>query len=129
MTTRLSFRGYVLSKAITYDSLGNKLIKIDIVEEREIPGPIIAGSDEVARIAREVMPLVQQLLKSMPLPGLAIAGGKIPIPRITLWLSEEEAEMFGKLDVGDYVEVRIEEGKVEIRRIEPEESTGEEKVS
>jgi len=122
MTTRISFRGYVLSKAITYDLLGNKLIKIEIVEERELPGPVIAGSDELTRIAREVMPLVQQLLKSVPIPGLSLTGGKVPIPRISLWLTEEEAEMLGRIDVGDYVEVLVEQGKIEIRRIEPEES-------
>ncbi len=122
MTTRTSFRGYVLSKAITYDLLGNKLIKIDIVEERELPGPVIAGSDEMTRIAREVMPLVQQLLKSVPIPGLSLSTGKVPIPRISVWLTEEEAEMLGRVDVGDYVEVYVEEGKIEIRRVEPEES-------
>ncbi len=122
MSTYVSFKGYVLSKAITYDVMGNKLIKIDIVEERELPGPIIAGSDEMTRIAREVMPLVQQLLRSVPIPGVSISSGKLPIPRISLWLTEEEAEILGRVDVGDYVEVKIWEGRIEIRKTEPEES-------
>ncbi len=122
MSQGLSFRGYVLSKSLTFDALGNRMVKIDIVEERELPGPVIAGSDEITRLAREVMPLVQQLLKSIPFPGLGSTSGKIPIPRITLWLSEEEMEMFGRVDVGDYVEVRISSGKIEIRKVEPEES-------
>ncbi|NPA23780.1 MAG: arcadin 1 [Crenarchaeota archaeon] len=119
--TKLSFRGYVLSKSIVYDLSGGRMVKIDIVEERELPGPVIAGSDEIARLAREVMPLVQQLLKSMPFPGLGTTGGKLPIPRITLWLTEDEVEALGRLDVGDYVEVMIQEGKIEVRRSEPTE--------
>ncbi len=119
--TKVSFRGYILSKSIVYDFSGSRMIKIDIVEEREIPGPVIAGSDEIARLAREVMPLVQQLLKSMPLPGLGATSGKIPIPRLTIWLTEDEVEILGKLDVGDYVEVSIQDGKIEIKRSEPTE--------
>ncbi len=122
MTQAISFRGYVLSKSLTYDALGNRIVKIDIVEEKEIPGPVIAGSDEMTRLAREVMPLVQQLLKSIPFPGLGGTSGKVPIPRITLWLTEEEMEIFGRADVGDYVEVSISNGKIEIRKVEPEET-------
>ncbi len=122
MTQAVSFRGYVLSKSLTYDALGNRIVKIDIVEEKEIPGPVIAGSDEITRLAREVMPLVQQLLKSIPFPGLGGTAGKVPIPRITLWLTEDEMEMFGRVDVGDYVEVSISNGKIEIRKVEPEET-------
>ncbi len=118
---KTSFRGYILSKSIVYDLSGGRMIKIDIVEEREIPGPIITGTDEIARLAREVMPLVQQLLKSMPFPGLGATSGKIPIPRLTIWLTEDEIEILGKLDVGDYVEVSIQDNKIEIKKVEPTE--------
>ncbi len=40
----VSFKGYVFSKTLMPDPLGNKLIKIDIVEEKETPGPRRHGS-------------------------------------------------------------------------------------
>ncbi len=109
----MSIKGYISSKTVVYDPLGNKLIKLDIVEEREMPGPVVTGSDEIARIAREVVPLVHQLLRSMPITGLLFSG-KVPIPRVTIWLSEDEIENLGKIDVGDYVEIRLSNGKIEI---------------
>jgi len=113
----VTIRGYVSSKTIVYDPLGSKMIKIDIVEEREVPGPVITGSDEITRVAKEVVPLVQQLLKSFPLTSI-FAGGKVPIPRITIWLSEEEIEELGTIDVGDYVEISIEKGGIKIKKVE-----------
>jgi hypothetical protein len=112
-----SFKGYVISKTLMPDPLGNKLIKIDIVEERENPGPIVAGGDESAMMAREVMNMMQQVLKSMPLLNQAL-GNKVLIPRITIWLTDDEIEYFGgKLDVGDYVEVTLQNGIIGIKRI------------
>lgn len=115
----IKFRGYVSGKIITYDLTGQKMVRIEIVEEKETPGPVvISSSDEVARLAREVVPLVQQLLKTLPLP--LTPGGKITIPRVMIWLTEEEVEALGSIDVGDYVEISIDHGKIEIKKVSEE---------
>ncbi len=110
-------RGYVLSKSIVNDPLGGKLIRIEIVEEKEIPGPVVAGSDEVVRLAREVLPLVQQFIRAIPMASMLLSN-KVPIPRVTIWLSEEEADRLGHVDVGDNVEIVVESYRLEIRRVE-----------
>lgn len=113
----VSFKGYVISKTLMPDPLGNKLIKIDIVEERETPGPIVTGADESAMMAREVMNMMQQVLKSMPLLNQAL-GNKVMVPRVTIWLTDDEIEYLGgKLDVGDYVEINIQNGSISIKRL------------
>ncbi|GGP19330.1 hypothetical protein GCM10007981_02580 [Thermocladium modestius] len=113
----VSFKGYVFSKTLMPDPLGNKLIKIDIVEEKETPGPVVTGADESAMMAREVMNMMQQVLKSMPILNQAL-GNKVMVPRVTIWLTDDEIEYLGgRLDVGDYVEVSIQNGSINIKRL------------
>ncbi|WP_069806589.1 arcadin 1 [Vulcanisaeta thermophila] len=113
----ISIKGYVMSKTLVNDPTGGKMIMIQIVEERETPGPVVTGTDETSQIMRDVMPLVQQFLRSMPMLA-PFMSGKVPIPRLVIWLSEDEAEALGpKLDVGDVVEIRIENGKMELVKL------------
>lgn len=109
----LSIRGVVVSKQLVYDPTGVKYIKIDIIEEREMPGPVAAFSaqdEQTAQLMREVMPLVTQIVRSLP-----FGGGKISVPRVTLWLTDEEVETFGKIDVGDSVMVVVSNGEIKIK--------------
>jgi len=106
-------RGVVISKQLVFDPTGTKYIKMDVIEEREAPGPIAAiptQDEQTAQLLREVMPLVSQIVKSLP-----FASGKIAVPRVTLWLTDEEAEKFGDVDVGDTVEILIDRGEVKIK--------------
>ncbi|AAL64079.1 arcadin 1 [Pyrobaculum aerophilum] len=106
-------RGVVVSKQLVYDPTGTKYVKIDVVEEKELPGPVAAFSaqdEQAAQLMREVMPLVTQIVRSLP-----FGGGKITVPRITLWLTEEEEEVFGDIDVGDVIEINIENGAITIK--------------
>ncbi len=110
----ITIRGYVISKMAVNDPTGGRMIAIQIVEERETPGPVITSTDETAQMMRDVMPLVQQLLRSMPMVG-PLMSGKVQIPRLLIWLNEDEAEALGpRLDVGDAVEIRIDNGKLEL---------------
>jgi hypothetical protein len=59
---------------------------------------------------REVMPLVAQIVRSLP-----FGGGRIAVPRVTLWLTDEEAEVFGDVDVGDTVSLYVENGEVKLK--------------
>ncbi|WP_054841729.1 arcadin 1 [Vulcanisaeta distributa] len=115
----ITIKGYVVSKTLVNDPTGGRMIAIQIVEERETPGPpVITGTDETSQMMRDVMPpLVQQLLRSMPMVG-PLMSGKVPIPRLLIWLNEDEAEALGpKLDVGDAVEIRIDNGKLELIKV------------
>ncbi|MFB6490426.1 MAG: arcadin 1 [Thermoproteus sp. AZ2] len=107
-----SIRGVVVSKQLVADPTGVKYIKIDIVEEKDLPGPVImsAPDEQAAQMARDIMPLVSQIVRSLP-----FSLGKIAVPRVTLWLTEEEAESFGDIDVGDSVEVSIAQGSIQIK--------------
>jgi len=108
-----TIRGVVISKQLVYDPSGARYIKVDIIEEKELPGPVAAFSaqdEQTAQLMREVMPLVTQIVRSLP-----FGGGKIAVPRLTLWLTDEELEMFGDVDVGDVVLISVENGEIKVK--------------
>ncbi|MFN7105837.1 MAG: arcadin 1 [Pyrobaculum sp.] len=107
-----AIKGVVVSKQLVYDPAGAKYIKVDIIEEKELPGPVAAFSthdEQTAQLMREVMPLVSQIVRSLP-----FGGGRMTIPRVTLWLTDEEIEAFGDIDVGDVVLVTVKGGEIVI---------------
>lgn len=105
-------KGVVVSKQLVADPVGTRYIKIDVVEEKDMPGPLVMSppDEQSAQMAREIMPLVSQIVKSLPFPL-----NKIAVPRLTLWLTDDEAETLGDIDVGDAVEIVVEQGYVRIR--------------
>lgn len=108
-----SIRGIVVSKQLVYDPAGGKYVKVDIVEEKELPGPVAAFSaqdEQTAQLMREVMPLVTQIVRSLP-----FGGGKLAVPRVSLWLTDDELEIFGDVDVGDVVLISVENGQIKIK--------------
>jgi len=108
-----TIRGVVISKQLVYDPSGARYIKVDVIEEKELPGPVAtfsAQDEQAAQLMREVMPLVTQIVRSLP-----FGGGKIAVPRLTLWLTDEELEMFGDVDVGDVVLISVENGEIKVK--------------
>lgn len=105
-------KGVVVSKQLVSDPTGTRYIKIDVVEERDLPGPLIMSppDEQAAQMAREIMPLVTQIVKSLP-----FSLNKIAVPRLTIWLTDEEAESLGEVDVGDTVDIMIEQGSIKIK--------------
>ena len=104
------FKATVMSKSIVHDPQGIKSIKLEIVEEREIPPPIIYSPPE-SEIAREVAPIIKQVMQAMPFAR----AGKMAVPRVMLWLSEDEWErLYPKPDIGDEVIVKVAGGKIEV---------------
>ncbi|MEZ0247739.1 MAG: arcadin 1 [Thermoproteus sp.] len=105
-------KGVVVSKQLVTDPTGTRYIKIDVVEEKDIPGPLIMSTpdEQAAQMAREIMPLVSQIVKSLP-----FSLNKIAVPRLTIWLTDDEAESLGEIDVGDNVDIEIEQGAIKIR--------------
>ena len=103
MYGRVSFRAIVTSKTLVSDITGTRYIKIDLAEEREMPGPIIVTEDRNAsELVREIAPVVRQVLRTLPGP---FGSGKVLTPRLTIWLTEDEWEsLTDKPDIGDEVE-------------------------
>ena len=113
MRLEVKFKAVVVSKAMFNDPLMGKGIRIELAEERELPPPVmISQSREAAELARQVMPLVSQVLQALPFTR----QGRATMPRVTLWLTEDEWEgLESKPDVGDEVEVVLKSGRLEFK--------------
>jgi hypothetical protein len=105
-------KGVVVSKQLVADPTGTRYVKIDVVEEKDIPGPLVMAppDEQSVPVAREIMPLVSQIIKSLP-----FSLNKIAVPRLTVWLTDEEVESLGDIDVGDSVDIEIDQGVIKIR--------------
>ncbi|MCS7139640.1 MAG: arcadin 1 [Candidatus Nezhaarchaeota archaeon] len=107
----IKFKAVVISKSIYGDPMGGKGVKIELAEERELPPPIFMSRGEGSEIMKEVMPLVSQIVQALPFTR----GGKVTVPRLMLWLSEDEWDKLEpKPDIGDEVEVVVSSGRVTI---------------
>lgn len=107
------FRATLVSKALIQDPVEGEGVKLELAQEKSMPPPMILSRGEESEIAREVAPIVQQVVRSMPFGP----RGKIRVPRMTLWLTREEWDRLEpKPDIGDEVEVRVLASGVEIRR-------------
>ncbi len=108
---KVSFKAMITNITLIDAPNGEKLVKIDLSEEREVPGPVIMGSG--SEIAREVMPVVSQILRSMP----GFSGGKVRVPRLTVYLTEDEWEkIINKPNIGEYMEVTFENKEVKMSK-------------
>lgn len=107
----IKFKAMVSSKSMIHDPQGGRMIKIELVEERELPPPVLYSSKN-SEIAREVLPVVQQVLRVMPFkPPISVA-----VPRLTLWLTEDEWDALDpKPEVGGEVVVVVSSSRVEVK--------------
>jgi len=117
----VKFKAIVSSKSIVRNVQGEKMIKIELVEERELPPPVFYSSSN-SEIAREVLPIVKQVMQVMPVRP----PSSISIPRLTLWLTEDEWEALNpKPEVGERITVIISGSTIKIgRKIEGEFESG-----
>ncbi|MEM0217628.1 MAG: arcadin 1 [Candidatus Nezhaarchaeales archaeon] len=107
----IKFRAVVMSKSMYNDPLGGRGVRIELSEERDVPPPVVMSRGETSDILKDVMPIVSQIIQSLPFTR----GGKVTVPRMTLWLSEEEWDKLEpKPDVGDEIEVVISSSKISI---------------
>ncbi len=102
----------LVSKSLINDPFGEKLIKLEFAEEREMPGPIIVQQGNNP-LMKDIIPIVSQVLRSMPF----FAGRKATIQRLVLYLTEDEWDKItDKPDIGDEVTVVIKGRKIEIKK-------------
>jgi len=112
VSTHVVVKGIVVSKSLTTDALGTRIIKIEIAEERELPGPIIMQPRD-STLAKEIIPIVSQVMRALP----PFSQNKVMTPRAVIFLTEDEWDrIIDKFDIGDEVEILIEKGKISIKK-------------
>ncbi|ABL77699.1 arcadin 1 [Thermofilum pendens] len=110
----VSFRAKVTNISLMDAPFGEKLVKLELTEERELPGPVIVQKDE-SEIGREIAPIIAQVMRMMP----GLAPNTVRIPRVTLVLTEDEWERFPvKPSIGDFFVIEVSGENVKIRREE-----------
>lgn len=109
----ISFKAIVSGKQIFNDPIGEKCIKIDLIEEREIPPPILIAQGQQSELMKEISPILQQVLRSMPITK----QNKIVIPRLTIWLTMDEWELLHpKPEIGDEIDVIVSHKSINIKK-------------
>ncbi|MEM2739354.1 MAG: arcadin 1 [Candidatus Bathyarchaeia archaeon] len=101
----VSFRAVVVGKILEKLPSGEEVIRIDLAEEKPATPPIIMDTSrlEQSEIAREVLPVVSQVLSSLP-----ISRATIRVPRATLILTRDEwNQLQSKPDLGDELIITI----------------------
>lgn len=107
------FKAAVTNISIVDTPWGERVVKVDLTEERETPSTIILPADQ-SEIAREIAPVVSQILRSMPFFG---TSGKARLPRLSLYLTEEEWEnLADRPTIGDIMEVEVSKGNLKVRK-------------
>jgi len=108
----IKFKAVITSKSMYNDPTGGKGVKIELVEEKELPPPVVMSRGEGSELMRDVMPIVSQIVQALPFTR----GGKVTVPRLMIWLSEDEWDKLEpKPDIGDEVEVVITSSRVSVR--------------
>jgi len=91
---------------------GNLGKRIELIEEREIPRFVVRPQTEEARVVQDVMQALQQQL-----PMMAPPRGQFTVPKIILFLTEQEYESLGiDFDVNQIYEVKLENESIKFRK-------------
>jgi len=108
----VKIKATLVSKSMMTNPLGERLIRLEFAEERDMPGPIIVQETNNP-LARDIVPIVSQVLRSLPMFG----GKKTMMHRLTLFLTEDEWESLPtKPDIGDEVLIIVKGEQIEIRK-------------
>lgn len=111
-TTSIRFKAKVSNISLFDAPFGERMVKLELTEEREIPEPMFIRSSD-SEISREIAPIVSQIMRMFP----GASPGIVRVPRVTLVLTEDEWEKFlTKPSIGDFFEVTISNEKVELKR-------------
>ena len=108
----IKFTALVSGKKIVHHPQGGKRIKIDLIEEKELPPPVFLSPSN-SDLPKEVFPLVKQVIKMMPIQ----APKSISLPRLTVWLTEDEWDALDpKPEVGETLTVSVSGKEIKISR-------------
>jgi len=90
---------------------GNLGKRIELVEERQIPHFVVKPQSEEAKVVQDVFQALQQQLPMFP------SRGEFAIPKIILFLTEQEYESLGiDFDVNQTYEIMLENQIIKFRK-------------
>jgi len=90
---------------------GNLGKRIELIEDRKIPHFVVRPQTEEAKVAQDILQALQQQLPMFP------ARGEFAVPKIILFLTEQEYESLGiDFDVNQIYEVKLENQTVKFRK-------------
>jgi hypothetical protein len=91
---------------------GNLGKRIELMEDRQIPHFVVRPQSEEAKVVQDVLQTMQQQLPMFPMRG------EIAIPKIILFLTEQEYESLGiDFDVNQIYEIELESQNIKFRKI------------
>lgn len=106
------FKAKVSNISLLDAPFGERMVKLELTEEREIPEPFFIRSSN-SEISREIAPIISQIMRMLP----GAAPGIARFPRLTVVLTEDEWEkLVSKPSIGDVFEITISSGKIEVRK-------------
>ena len=107
------FRAVITNISIVDNPWGEKMVKIDLSEEREAPSTVMVPREQ-SELAREIAPVLSQVLRSMPFFS---AMSRFRLPRLSIYLTEEEWDrLIERPTIGDVMEVEVTRSSVRIRK-------------
>jgi hypothetical protein len=90
---------------------GNLGKRIELIEERQVPRFVVRPQSEEAKVVQDVLQAVQQQLPMFP------ARGELAVPKIILFLTEQEYEQLGiDFDVNQVYEIALENHAIKFRK-------------
>jgi hypothetical protein len=105
------FRVRVNKIESTRDLDGNLGKRIELLEEREIPRFAVRPQTEEAQVVQDVLQAMQQQMPMFP------GRGQIAIPKIILFLTEQEYESLGiEFDVNQIYDITLENQAIRFRK-------------
>lgn len=111
-TNSVKFKAKVSNISLFDAPFGERMVKLELTEEREMPEPVFIRSPD-SEISREIAPIISQIMRMFP----GTSPGVLRVPRITIVLTEDEWDKFvAKPSIGDYFEVIISNEKIELKR-------------
>jgi hypothetical protein len=91
---------------------GNLGKRIELIEERKLPHFVVRPQTEEAKVMQDVLQALQQQLPMFP------ARGEIAIPKIILFLTEQEYESLGiGFDVNQTYDVVLENQTIKFKKV------------
>ncbi len=91
---------------------GNLGKRIELIEDRQIPKFVVRPQSEEAKVVQDVLQAMQQQLPMFPMRG------EIAIPKIILFLTEQEYESLGiDFDVNQIYEIKLENQNIKFMKV------------
>jgi hypothetical protein len=105
------FRARVNKIESIRDIDGNLGKRIELLEDRDVPQFAIRPQSEEARMVQDMVQALQQQIPMFP------ARGQLAIPKIILFLTEQEYESLGiEFDVNQVYEITLENQAIKFRK-------------